>query len=179
MKKIILFTALMICPIKYSHAQYKPVEDGSALKFTIKNLGFGVDGTFGGFEGAISFDPQNIDKSNFDVTINASTANTDNSLRDEHLRGENYFDVKNNPRIRLHSTRVALASKTGTYFFTGDLTIKGKTQSITFPFTAAPTTDGFIFKGSFKINRKDFGVGSTSTIADELEVNLSVIVKKA
>ncbi|MDN3581588.1 YceI family protein [Mucilaginibacter flavus] len=179
MKKIILFMALMICAIKYSHAQYKPVDEGSALKFTIKNLGFGVDGTFSGFEGTINFDPQNVDKSNFDVTINASTVNTDNSLRDEHLRGENYFDVKNNPLIRLHSTRVTLASKTGTYSFTGNLTIKGKTKSITFPFTTAATTDGFIFKGSFKINRKDFGVGGISTIADELQVNLSVIVKKA
>ncbi len=178
MKKIILL-ALMMCAVKYSHAQYKPDEEGWARKFKIKNLGFGVDGTFSGFEGTINFDPQNIEKSNFDVTINASTVNTDNNLRDEHLRGENYFDVKNNSRIRLHSTRVTSASKTGTYSFTGDLTIKGKTKSITFPFTAAATTDGFIFKGSFKINRKDFGVGGTSTIADELEVNLSVIVKKA
>ncbi|GAA3968509.1 YceI family protein [Mucilaginibacter dorajii] len=175
MKKIILL-ALMICAVKYSHAQYKPVEDGSVLKFTIKNLGFGVDGTFGGFQGNINFDPQNPDKSSFDVTVNASTVNTSNSLRDEHLRAENYFDVKNNPRIRLYSTRII--AKNGAYSFTGDLTIKGKTQFITFPFTAAAITDGFLFKGSFKIKRKDFGVGGTSTIADELEVSLSVIAKK-
>jgi polyisoprenoid-binding protein YceI len=175
MKKILLL-ALMICTIKYSHAQYKPVEEGSALKFTIKNLGFGVDGTFGGFDGTINFDPQSLDKSSFDVTVNASTVNTANSLRDEHLQAESYFDVKNNPRIRLHSTRII--AKNGAYTFTGDLTIKGKTHSITFPFTATTITDGFLFKGSFKIKRKDFGVGGTSTIADELEVNLSVTAKK-
>src|ERR1700761_4507928 len=175
MKKIALLFALLIAA-SVSHAQLKPVEQGSTLKFTIKNLGFDVNGSFTGFDGTINFDPQNAGNSSFDVTINASTVNTDNSLRDEHLRGDNYFDVKNNPRIRLVSTKVSGLGKT--FQFNGTLTIKGKSKPVSFPFTATPTADGFVFKGSFKMERKDFGIGGTSTISNELQVDINVIAKK-
>jgi polyisoprenoid-binding protein YceI len=176
MKKLTLLLLLAFAA-KTGFAQYKPVEQGSVLKFTIKNLGFGVDGSFGGFEGSINFDPQNSASNSFDVTIKAATINTDNSLRDSHLKDDGFFDVKNHPNIRLVSTKVT--AKSGAYLFTGQLTIKGKTQAITFPFTATPATDGYVFKGTFKMNRKDFGVGGTSTVSDELEVSINVLAKKA
>jgi polyisoprenoid-binding protein YceI len=178
MKKIVLLL-MMVCLAAISKAQYKPVEQGSSLKFTIKNLGFGVDGAFSGFEGNINFDPQNVTSSSFDVTINASTVNTDNNLRDEHLRGENYFDVKDYPKIKLVSTKIGALNKNGTYQLNSELTMKGKTKPVSFLFSATPTADGYVFKGSFKINRKDFGIGGTSTIADELEANISVTAKKS
>jgi polyisoprenoid-binding protein YceI len=175
MKKITILL-LLILSSKISSAQLKPVEQGSTLTFNIKNLGFGVKGSFKGFDGNINFDPQNAESSNFDVTINSSTVNTDNNLRDEHLRGEGYFDVKNYPQIRLVSTKIT--GKNGAYTFTGALTIKGKSQNISFPFTVTSSADGYLFKGAFKIKRKDFGVGGTSTVSDELEVTLNVIAKK-
>jgi len=177
MKKIMMLL-LIIGTANISRAQYKPVEQGSTLKFTIKNLGFGVDGSFTGFEGTINFNPQNLAASNFDVTVSATTVNTDNSLRDEHLKGDNFFDVKNYPRIKLTSTQITNV-KSGTYMFNGLLTMKGKTKPIKFPFEATQSGDGFVFKGSFKMNRKDFGVGGTSTVSDELEVMINVAAKKA
>jgi polyisoprenoid-binding protein YceI len=173
-----MIIALVFISAKTTLAQYKPIEQGSSLKFTIKNLGFGVNGSFSGFEGSVNFDPQNPAASAFDITIDAATVNTDNSLRDEHLKGDSFFDVKNHPRIRLTSTRIN--GNSGSYQFTGQLTIKGKSKTISFPFTGMPlpSSDGYSFKGSFKMNRKDFDVGGTSTISDELEVNINVIAKK-
>src|ERR1700740_1147824 len=104
-------------------AQYAPVDAKSKLEFTIKNLGFPVTGTFSGFDGKINFDAQNAAANTFDVSINAATVNTDNGLRDEHLRGDNYFDVKNNPRIRLVSSKISGGN--GKYTFTQQLTPKG------------------------------------------------------
>ena len=178
MKKII-FLLLIITATDACMAQYKPVEQGSTMKFTIKNLGIEVNGAFSGFEGTINFDPQNPATSNFDVTINASTVNTDNSLRDDHLKGSSYFDVKNYPNIRLASSKITATNKPGMYLVTGQLTIKGKSKSISFPFAAAPSADGYTFKGSFKMNRKDFNVGGTSIISDELSVFLNVVTKKS
>ena len=162
----------MLLSVKMARAQYKPVDDGSALKFTIGNFGIDVNGTFSGFTGKINFDAQNPSTANFDVTIDAATVNTDNSLRDKHLKGDGYFDVANYPRIRLVST--IINGKGGNYKFTGKLTIKGKTKDIAFPFTTLPYADGLIFRGSFKINRKDFDVGGTSTVSNELEVKFKV-----
>ncbi|TSJ44078.1 YceI family protein [Mucilaginibacter corticis] len=171
-------TLIFLFAATLCHAQLKPVEQASTLKFTIKNLGFDVDGSFSGFEGSINFDPQGLAVSTFDVSINASTVNTDNSLRDEHLKGSSFFDVKNFPVIRLASTKILPTNKSDTYMLNGQLTIKGKTQPITFPFSANATADGYVFKGSFKIKRKDFGVGGTSTVSDELEVMINVTAKK-
>jgi len=176
MKKLItLILIIGIMPL--CRAQYKPVSQGSAVKFTIKNLGFNVDGNFSGLDGNINFDTQNPAASSFDVTINAASINTDNSLRDEHLKGDGFFDIKNYPRIRLASSQIS--GNNGNYLFKGQVTIKGKSQPLSFPFTASALADGLAFKGSFKLKRRDFGVGGISTVSDELEVSLNVIAKKS
>jgi polyisoprenoid-binding protein YceI len=161
-----------------STAQYTPTDQGSTIKFTINNFGFGVDGSFTGLQGSIDFDPQNPAAGKFDVSIDAGTVNTDNSLRDSHLRNDSYFDVKNYPRIRLLSSRIVPKGPAGTYLFTGQLTIKAVTKEISFPFSVTPAGGGFDFKGLFTINRKDFGVGGTSTISNELTVSLNVMASK-
>jgi polyisoprenoid-binding protein YceI len=161
-----------------SIAQYMPADQGSEIKFTINNFGFGVEGRLTGLQGSIDFDPQNGAAGKFDVSIDAGTVNTDNSLRDAHLRNDSYFDVKNYPRIRLVSTRIAPTGKAGTYQFEGQLTIKKTTLPVSFPFTVSPANGGLDFKGSFTINRKDFDVGGTSTISNELTVSLNVMATK-
>ena len=177
MKKIALFilTALISSSIS---AQYKPSDQGSSLNFIIKNFGIETNGKFTGLQGNILFDPANLAAANFDVSIDAASVNTDNSLRDGHLRGESYFDIKNYPRIHFVSTKVS-AGKNGAFVITGKLTIKKQSKVISFPFTATASNDGYLFKGTFNINRKDFDVGGTSTISNELEVALNVLAKKS
>lgn len=178
MKKIILATLITISCLAAT-AQYKPVEKKSMVQFTIANFGFDVKGSFTGIQGVINFDAQTPATGSMDITIDATTINTDNSLRDRHLKDESYFDVKNYPAIHFVSAKISAAGKSGNYIVTGKLTIKGKSKDISIPFSEVPGADEVLFKGSFKINRKDFGVGGTSTIANELEVTLNVIAAKA
>jgi polyisoprenoid-binding protein YceI len=176
MKNFILLV-LTILVYSAASAQYKPADQGSSLQFSIKNFGFNVTGTFTGLQGDIKFDPADLVNSNFDVSIDAATVNTDNSLRDSHLKGDSYFNVKIYPRITIVSTKVT-AGKNGMYVLTGKLTIKKQTKVISFPFSATASNDGYQFKGTFTINRKDFDVGGTSTIADNLDVALNILAKK-
>ena len=178
MKKI-LFLLVVVAYWKTGLAQYRPVDQGSTVQFTIQNFGFDITGSFTGLHGTIIFDPANATNAHFDVDIDSQTVNTDNSLRDSHLRGESYFDVTKHPLIRLISTKVATTDKKETFLFTGKLTIKNTTKDISFPFQEVQSGDGYVFKGSFKIKRKDFDVGGTSTISDELEVRLNIGAKKA
>lgn len=177
MKTISLFL-LMLSGYLVTSAQYRPTDQGSTIQFKIKNFGFNVSGSFTGLKGEMAFDPNNLPGSSFDVTIDANTINTDNGMRDNHLREDSYFDVKNYPRIRFVSTKVTPSNKQGTLFIFGKLTIKNQTKDISFPFTATPTEKGYMFKGSFKINRQDFGVGGSSTISDNLEVDLNILGEK-
>ncbi len=159
--------------------QYTPSDQGSSVTFTIKNLGFNTGGSFSGLQGTIVFDPQNTAGSSFDVSVNAASINTDNDMRDDHLKKESYFDVSHYPRIRFVSTGVSPADKSGHYTVTGKLTLKNTTKEISFPFIATPIGEDYIFKGGFQLNRKDFGIGGSSTLSNNLTVSLTILAKKS
>jgi polyisoprenoid-binding protein YceI len=176
MKKIAGFV-LMTIAFKLSLAQYKPIDETSKVQFKIKNLGFTIDGSFSGLSGSILFDPGHPADAKFDVSIDANTINTDNNMRDDHLRKDSYFDIKNFPRIRLYSTKISASGKKGELLFSGFLSIKKETKPVSFPFRADASNGGFLFSGNFTINRRDFEIGGTSTISDMLSVSLNVFAK--
>lgn len=177
--KYVYATILALFVVNFVSAQsYAPVDTASEVSFKIKNLGFNTTGSFSGLAGVISFNPADPAGCNFDVHIDAKTVNTGNDMRDNHLRGEDFFDVKNYPQIRFVSVKVDGTKKNGTLFVSGKLTMKGITKDVSFPFTAQPITDGYIFNGEFSINRRDFKVGGGSTVSDRLTVLLKVTARK-
>lgn len=174
------FTLLLIQLIAaVSFAQeYKPVDAGSTISFEIKNFGFNAKGSFSGLEGKIIFDPKDPSKASFDVSVSAASVNTDNSMRDNHLKKEAYFDVEKYPRIRFVSTSLSAPDKSGHYTLSGKLTIKNTTKDIYFSCIATPTGEDYIFKADFQINRRDYDVGGSSTISNNVNVSLTVLARK-
>lgn len=177
MKKWLAFI-IMVRVADFGSTQYVPSEQGSSISFKIGNFGFDVTGKLTGIHGTIQFDPQNSANDSFDVAIDAGSINTGNSLRDKHLQGESYLDVADYPKIHFISTSIVPAANKGMFVLTGRLTIKNIVREIKFPFAVTSADGGYLFKGTFKIKRKDFNVGGTSTISDELEVSLNVQAKK-
>ena len=122
-----------------------------------------VRGAFNEFEGTGTLDGTNPANSRVQVTIDTASIDTRNAQRDEHLRGNDFLAMKEYPRITFSSTGVRQLDDT-TFEVTGDLTIKGVTNSITVPFTfegAAKDPFGNLrigFEGSVTINRKDYGI---------------------
>jgi polyisoprenoid-binding protein YceI len=176
--KQIVFLFLQAAVASTAFAQYRPVDKGSSVAFTIKNFGINTGGSFSGLLGEINFDNQDLSKASVKVSIDANSINTDNQTRDEHLRQDTYFDVKAYPRIFFASTKITRSGESGVLLISGKLTIKNQTREIYFPFTATPDGNGYVFKGTFSINRKDFGVGGTSIISNSLEVQLSILATK-
>lgn len=175
MKHLLFYALLIISTPLFS--QYRSTDKGSKIEFRVKNLGFTVSGRFSGLSGTILFDLQNLSSSNIAVSVDASSVNTDNSMRDDHLRGESYFDVTKYPRIYFVSTRITPANKGG-FLASGKLTMKNVSREIAFPFLAKAVNGGYEFKGSFTINRRDFDVGGLSIISDMLTVDLDVLTNK-
>ena len=179
MKKCLISLVIYLTSVFGYSQSFVATDNGSKIQFKIKNLGINVTGSFTGLQGVISFDEKNLGGSSFEASIDANTINTGIGARNNHLRKEEYFDVKNFPRIRLVSTKVTASNKVGAYFLFGKLTIKNTTLDISFPFTATPQDGGYLFNGEFKLNRRDYGVGGSSfTISDNLTVNLAVLAKK-
>jgi len=157
--------------------QMHPVEKESSIRFVIKNFGFNTNGSLADPTGDISFNPDDLSKSSFNISIKSESINTDNENRDEHLRNEDYFDVKKYPLIRFVSSSLHSTNKKGEYSVTGTLTMKDKSKEITFPFNAVKNGNGYHFTGSFKMNRRDFNIGGASTISNELTVNINVVAE--
>ena len=89
-----------------------------------------------------------------------------------HLRKEEYFNTAKYPTINFVSTAITASN------VTGNLTIKGVTKQISFPFTVKPSAGGYLFEGSFEINRRDFGIGGGSvSLSNNATVNLKVQAK--
>jgi polyisoprenoid-binding protein YceI len=172
-----LFLALF--SIAFAHAQaLQPVDEKSEVKFVIKNFGINTGGFFKGVKGTIVFDAANPSGGSFDISLAASTVNTDNSSRDNHLHKEEYFNVEKYPLISFKSDKIT-GSGSGKMMVFGKLTIKGVTKDISFPFKAIPKEEGYLFEGSFQINRRDYTVGSGSMVlSDNVTVTLSVFAKK-
>lgn len=176
MKHLFFFCTSLLCTF-FLFSQYQPIDKRSKIEFKIKNLGFTVNGSFSGISGRIFFNPQDLSASKIDVSVDASSVNTDNSMRDDHLKSESYFDVKKYPRISFISTRI-VAARGGSFLVSGKLKIKNTIKDISFLFSVTQVGEGLRLKGSFAINRRDFDVGGLSIISDMLTVNLDVVANK-
>jgi polyisoprenoid-binding protein YceI len=169
MKKLFMAVALFIL-VNSAFAQIVNNVSKSAITFEIKNLGIKTGGTLGGLQANINFDPANLAAGKIDASVDANTINTDNTMRDDHLKDEDYFNTTVYPKIIMSS--VSFKRKGGNNY-TGvfNLTIKGKTKPTEVPFSYTPTGNSAIFKGSFKIKRTDFGIGGNSmTMGDDVTV---------
>lgn len=159
-------------------AQYQPVEGLSKVEFTVKHFGFNTKGILSGLKGEIKFDDKNPTNAEFDIMLDPSTIRTGIDLRDEHLRGGEFFEVSKFPLIKFTSSKITKDATNGTLTIHGLLTMKGHIQEISFPFTADATTTGYRFNGSFQVSRKDFGIGSSSVISEAVAITLSVTASK-
>jgi polyisoprenoid-binding protein YceI len=122
-----------------------------------------VRGAFNDFTGSAVVDGSDPARSSATITIKAASIDTRNEQRDGHLRSNDFLAMDEYPEITFTSTGV---QQTGddSFDLTGDLTIKGNTNSVTIPFTfegAAKDPFGNLragFEGSVVINRKDYGI---------------------
>ncbi len=77
------------------------------------------------------------------------------------------MDVKKYPMLKFQSTNIEEQSE-GRYTITGDLTIHGVTQSVTFPVAVTPEDDGMRGRASFKFKQSDFGITPYSAMLGAL-----------
>ncbi len=160
MKKLLPLIAILFCAIT-SFAQVKVTK--AKVTFQIKNLGINTNGFFGNMQANIQFDPNALATSTIEATVDVNSINTDNDTRDEHLRSDEFFDAAKYPKITMKS--VSLKHKSGNnYSGQFNLTMKNHTKAFEVPFTYVAAGSTGTFKGSFKLNRLDFGVGEKSLV---------------
>lgn len=165
--------------------QVDPVH--SAVKFTVKHLVISeVDGSFKTYSGSIKSASADFQDAAIEFSIDVNSINTDNSMRDEHLKSADFFDTKQFPTMKFTST--SFKKKSGNnYTLTGNLTMKDVTKKVTFNVVyGGIAKDGYgNTKAGFKvtgiINRFDYGLkwnalteAGGATVGKEINMSLNL-----
>ncbi|MBK0379080.1 YceI family protein [Mucilaginibacter segetis] len=136
----------------------------SEVQFKVKHLVIStVTGSFKTFEGELNTENDNFEDAQICFSLDVDSIDTNQTQRDEHLKGPEFFDAATYPKISFKSTSI---KNTGDdeYKLTGDLTIKGVTKPVTLNAEFGGSTDDFYgntkagFEVTGKINRKEFGL---------------------
>ena len=140
-------------------------------------------GEFTELDGKLTLDPDNVENSVIDVTIDANSLDSGYKALDDHLKGADFFDVTAYPTITFKSTSV---KRTGedTADIVGDLTIHGVTKPVTLrtrlTHRGAHPVARFIdyyrgewvaFHATTQIDHTAFGVGNFDTGTISIEIN--------
>lgn len=147
----------------------------SQVSFHIKKLGFlNIKGSIDDFQGNISFNENDIENSNLNVSISPVTIDTGNAKRDEHLKSKDFFNVKENPKISFQSTKIIKEKEQ--FLAIGQLTILTKTNEVSIPFSY----ENGLLKGNFSLHRLNFVFGEkfpTIIVGNKVQININCKIK--
>lgn len=139
-----------------------------SIVFSVSHMNMSY--TYGMFRRAqarITLDRENPAATQFQMTINAESIDTNNPGRDSHLKGPDFFDTATYPAITFESTTVVLDSRPQQgviYQVTGNLTMHGVSRQVTLPIQLlgeGPGPDGKAHAGFLtqtELKRSDFGM---------------------
>jgi polyisoprenoid-binding protein YceI len=158
---------------------YKLDPAHAAVTFKIAHMGLSwTHGRFNDVAGSFTIDTADPAKSSFALSIKSASVDTGVAKRDDHLRGPDFFNVKQFPAIEFKST--AVKSVQGGFEVTGDLTMHGVTRPITFTASGGrtaqfpPGTTRTGYSTQLKLKRSEFGMNQMlGMVGDEIYISIS------
>jgi polyisoprenoid-binding protein YceI len=152
----------------------------STIKFNVK-ASVAIAGNFNKWDASLTFTSTDVSSGTLDITIQAATVNTGSGMKDDKLKGKDFFDVEQNPLITFKSTKIVQTGPT-TFDVSGAFTIRGvsKPETLSLVISGKGTGSGTI-NGVMAFDRKDFGMNSGIPfikIADRVEVDVDLSAKR-
>ena len=159
----------------------------STIAFKVRHMLGTAKGKFTKFTGTIEVDREHPEKSSVTATIQAASIDTAIAKRDEHLRSDDFFNVRKFPEITFKSRRV---KQTGpnTGDIIGDLAMHGVTRAITLHAQLLGAAENQTTRWRITtapIKRSEFGlawsksVEAVSMIGDEIAVDIQIEATRA
>ncbi len=167
-------------------AEYDVDSLHSSLIFRVKHVGASYFfGRFNKIEGGMTFDPKALDKTQIEIVVDATSVDTNNKNRDDHLRGPDFFDAKQFRSMTFVGEKMSEVSD-GVYEVTGELEMRGVKKKVSGKATYVGTGE---FRGStrvgfevkFSIKRTDFGVSygaDSGVLGDQVDIMIGLEMVK-
>lgn len=159
----------------------------SSASFRVRHLMVSwVRGTITGLDGEVSINEQNQSASTVKASLDATSIDTRNAKRDEHLKSPDFLNTAKNPKINFASK--AVSGSGSDLKVVGPLTLNGVTKDVELAVEgltpAIKGMQGEMRRGltaTTKINRKDFNItwnkvldGGGLAVGEEIEVTLEI-----
>ncbi len=136
----------------------------ASINFRISHLGYSwLIGRFNEFTGTFTYDADNPQASEINVTINTASIDSAHAERDKHLRSADFLDVNQYPEAQFVSTAYT-PNGDGTATLDGELTLHGVTRPISIDVEKIgegqdPWGGHRVgFSGETELQLKDFGI---------------------
>jgi polyisoprenoid-binding protein YceI len=176
----LLASTLLPLPAQDKVPVFVITQEDSSVQFSVK-ASVALEGKFDKWDASLTFPSTDVTTGVLDIKIQAATVNTGSGMKDDKLRSKDFFDVKQDPFITFHSSKVVQTGPT-TFNMPGTFTIRGvsKPETLTFTATGKGTGAGDI-KGTMAFDRKEFGMNSGIPfikIADRVEVTVDLHGKR-
>lgn len=156
----------------------------SSVVFRVKHANVSnFYGVFNEISGTVSLDPQAPEKGSVSLVIPVASVDSRDGKRDDHLKGPDFFNSKENPDITFTSTKIA--KKGDALEVTGDLALAGKKKSVTV--LVQKTGEGDFYgprvgyETTFKIKRSEFGMNygvAKNALGDDVDLMVGLELVK-
>jgi polyisoprenoid-binding protein YceI len=160
-----------------SYAQvptYEVTPTESSIKFGVESS-VSIEGIFEKWDANIKFSSSDVRSAVLDIEIEADSVNTGSHMKDNKLKGKDFFNAKESPLITFKSTKI-IQTGPNTFDIEGNFTIRGvtKTEKLTLTSDSKGTPTGTL-DGTMAFDRKEYGMTSgipLIKIANRVEVNV-------
>lgn len=163
----------------------------SNVKFAVTHLIVSeVEGSFKLFDGSIDNAKPDFSDAKINFTVDVNSLNTDNDMRDKHLKSDDFFNAEKFPAIKFQSTSFTPAGS-NKYKLAGNLTIRDVTKPVVFDVTYGGTVTSMGktkvgFKAKTTIDRFDYNLkwnkateAGGLVVSKEVELVVNVEMNKA
>jgi len=194
LNKLLVSASLLVSGLSAS-AQVKWNLDNSHSKvgFSVSHLMISeVAGNFKMYDAAVETKTaDNFDGASISFNVDVTSINTENEMRDKHLKSDDFFNAEKYPKIKVVGKSMKKVSD-NRYVLTADLTIRNITKTVTFDVNYKGTAKDPYgntkagFKATTKINRFDYDlkwntlteaggavVGSEVTLVGDIQLALA------
>jgi len=150
----------------------------SSVSALFKQMDVPVESKFTRFNAQIDYDAAHPDKATARVDIDTASLDIGSPEYNKEIAKKTWFNSAQFPKATFVSTAIKPAGA-GKLNVTGKLSIKGKTQDVSFPLTVKPEGGKQVFQGQLPIKRLAFDIGEgewkdTDMVADEVVIKFRV-----
>jgi polyisoprenoid-binding protein YceI len=159
-----LIPILLMLPLTAFARDWQVDAAKSTLTFKGSYQGESFDGKFRKFDATIAYDPADLSKSKFDVTVDLASVDTGSGERDDTLATADFFDTSKTPKA--HFVTESFAKNGDAVEAKGKLTIRNKTQPVTLTVKFAENGNAATLDVDTTLKRADFDLGNGADWAD-------------